>query len=582
MKPTHSLSRVMLSVLGAVGLMVMGTASAEAQQQRRTDRILILTPLPAVPEDSAFVHEYAQALRDRAQSKFRHKWTVVTTEQLNELLIESGFDPTTIIGPEMADQVARHFQAAGYISGTVERNSARPIAKLRLVDSRRSGLAGMMTVMGQPGDPARALADRTLDSLNNQVRAADHAKECNTRRDRADFGRARRAAEKAFELYPNHPSAANCLTYVFEALKEPVDSSIWALEKATIGDPQNIRAWEDLARLYQRSGNTRKAVEAFEHQLGANPNDMDIRFAVAAGYITLEDYARGVEILRVGLEQEPENLRTVRLMAQACYDGQLWGCALEASTRLFDLDTALVSDTTFYPRMVALATSEGDSTAMRRWATLGVQYLSNSLPLWRTKATLEFAAKDSAAALESYERVVQLAANDVVSVFRLMTLKAAKLVIDTVTPLDREALSEVGNLLTRLITLSQDTAFATQAAVSYLRIGSQLIQTGVDPDLGLQWVDSTLAYDWQKLLQAQANFWIGFALYNVASGMDAKVRQSESCVDVAQYSRTVERGRAAMIVGRDVSPETAQQLIGAYDQMRELAGQFRQFFKCSG
>ncbi len=175
-----------------------------------------------------------------------------------------------------------------------------------------------------------------------------------------------------------------------------------------------------------------------------------------------------------------------------------------------------------------------------------------------------------------------MAANDVVSVFRLMTLKAAKLVIDTVTPLDREALSEVGNLLTRLITLSQDTAFATQAAVSYLRIGSQLIQTGVDPDLGLQWVDSTLAYDWQKLLQAQANFWIGFALYNVASGMDAKVRQSESCVDVAQYSRTVERGRAAMIVGRDVSPETAQQLIGAYDQMRELAGQFRQFFKCSG
>ena len=63
-----------------------------------------------------------------------------------------------------------------------------------------------------------------------------------------------------------------------------------------------------------------------------------------------------------------------------------------------------------------------------------------------------------------------MAENDVGSVFRLLSLKAARIQIDTVTPLDQEALNEVQSLLTRLTTLSQDTAFATQAAVTYLRI----------------------------------------------------------------------------------------------------------------
>jgi tetratricopeptide (TPR) repeat protein len=47
--------------------------------------------------------------------------------------------------------------------------------------------------------------------------------------------------------------------------------AISALEKAVQSDPDYTEAWERLGRAYQKTGNTKKAREAFRHAHGAEP-----------------------------------------------------------------------------------------------------------------------------------------------------------------------------------------------------------------------------------------------------------------------------------------------------------------------
>ncbi len=177
-------SHLRLSVATVAMATMFGVVPANAHaQQRQLDRIVILTPQPESPQDSNYAREMTEFLRTRVQNKFRHKWNVIGQDVIEDLLVSSGFPANTIIESAMVDQVARSLQARGYMYGVLKRQGATPAAVYRMVDLTRSGLSGWMTVQGQPGDPPRAFADRVADSLDNQVRAADLAKECDARRD---------------------------------------------------------------------------------------------------------------------------------------------------------------------------------------------------------------------------------------------------------------------------------------------------------------------------------------------------------------------------------------------------------------
>ena len=106
------LRAMVVSLLALAGVSLL-TADAVAQE-RDHDRILFLVPAPEQPEDSAWVLEMTDRLRNKAQNKFRHKWQVIQKDVITELLINSGFDSLTIVGPEMAEQFARPLQAHAY------------------------------------------------------------------------------------------------------------------------------------------------------------------------------------------------------------------------------------------------------------------------------------------------------------------------------------------------------------------------------------------------------------------------------------------------------------------------------------
>ncbi len=569
-------SSLRTGLLIVVELAVAVPASLGAQT--KSSRMLFLAPSPRSPQDSAYVQELVRYIRTEAQNKYRQKWEVIKNDVIEDLLVSSGFAATTIVSEVMVEQVAKALQADGYAYGWLNRVGPVPQLTLRMVDVRRTGLSGWMTVTGQPGDPPKSLAGRVMDSLRTQVKAADFAKECSTRRDRGDFKRARDRANKAFEIYRNHPSAAMCLSYVFEANQQGSDSLIWAYEKATKGDSLNMRAWENLARQYQRRGDTVKAVDAFAKQLRANPDDQDIRYQVAAGYITTRDYFRARDIIDEGLRRDPSNARFVGLKARGCFDGALWDCALEAMTQQYELDSALTGDTLFYPRIFALASQIRDTAAMLRWASEGLEYSPSSIPFWRARALLLQRAGVQDSALMAYERLIELDEHDERSLLTVATLHARALQIDTITPLDTAALNKLDGLLQRLSQLSHDTTVMTRVAGMYYTPGQKLVQMQIDIPRGIVWLEKAQQYDWQNKVTNPANFWIGYGLFYVVRPMDQQILESESCSAIGEYQRLINKGFEALTAGRVVAEKAADGLLGVYRQLRGRPAQFREAY----
>ena len=576
----HSTSQIRATVVSLVALASFAVFADAADAQERThDRILFLVPVPEQPEDSQWARDMTRELRIRAQNKFRHKWQVITEEVVADLLVNSGFAPTTIVGADMVEQLARPLQAHAYVYGWLRRNAATPVATYRMVDVSRTGLSGWMTVMGQPGDPPRSFADRIADSLDNQVRAADLAKECNMRRDRSEFRRARDAADRAFQFYANHPSTAVCLAYVFQGLQQSSDSLIWAYEKNTRGDSSDMRAWERLSREYQRAGDTASAVAAFAKQLDANPDDGDMRYNLAAGYVVTRSYEQARQVLDEGLRRDPTSLRFVTLKARACQEGELWGCALEALTRQYELDSTLVGDTTHYPRMFALAGQVGDTAAMLRWATLGLQYQPRSIGFLRARATLLRQGGHLDSALVVYERLVELDSTDLSSVLTVVQALNEQFTIDSLTPVDTAALARIGGLLVHILTLSRDPNVITTVGGEYLKIAQKYGQAQNDWNAVIRYTELALANDPRGLLNAAANFWLGFGVFSITvPHMDQQIMASRSCPAIDAYERNLRRATQALTAGRSVAPETVDQFLGYLQQFAERPGLLRQSF----
>lgn len=568
---------VSLLALAGIGPSTTGAIA----QDRSHDRVLFLVPTPQQPEDSAWVRDMTDQLRNKAQNKFRHKWQVIQGDVIRELLMNSGFDSLTIVGPEMAEQFARPLQAHAYVYGWLERNNAAPVANYRMVDVSRSGLSGWMTVVGQPGDRPNSFADRVVDSLENQIRAADRAKECNMRRDRSEFRRARQAADQAFAIYENHPSTSLCLSYVFQGLQAPDDSLLWVYEKSARGDSLNIRAWQDLARAYQRAGDTAGAVTALARQLAANPADTVMRFQLAAGHVVTQNYDEALRIIEEGLNQYPESQRFLNLKARACREGEMWDCVLDAQSRLYDVNTDLVGDTTFYPGMFALATTVGDTSAMLKWASLALQYQPDDMRFLQARGVLlrQMGFNDSALAV--YEHIVELDPTNLNSVMFVVQSHVEAFEIDSGVPVDMEALAGIESQLENLKSLNDNPGIITTVGGEYLKLAQKFGQAGTDWNAVVQYSEKALENDPNGLLEAPANFWLGYGLFQVAVPMDAQIMESQACAPIAVYERYLQRARQSLTAGRSVAPEAADQFLEYLEQLSGRPEQFRASF-CGG
>jgi len=580
----------------AVGAVVAGLAPsdpAHGQLARRTstETILVLNPIPVDGADSAYAVALADGLRDRLTLKYRFRLTIVATEQYCTVLEASGYKCTQPLAPAEAPPLARLFSASGYIVPWLRPQGDSILLTMRMVDVARSGLAGWERLTAPAGTPADEFARAVAEQLDNRVRAAEFSRECEERRERNDVKGAGARADKAFELFPNHPSAAACMALAHEVARNPVDSIIVALRRSVAGDSLNKGAWRDLSRRLVEKGDTVGAVDAAVHQLKADPTDGVLRAQVAGALIAQGKFVEAAGLLDEGLATNPADLALLVLKERACVEGAQWSCALEAMAGRFEVDTALTSDSLFYTGAFAAAQEAGDTTAMLKWSQRAVEKFPQSVPLWRARAAALKAANNRDAALEAYDRILALDSTQAASALAAAQyLLDSTLVVDTLAPLDTARLLKGERLLDLVASRAQgDTATLLNVAFLLYNPAFKIAQMAnrgggrLMPHLPLsaRFLEKTLQHDLRGQLRVPASFFLGLALFFQIGPMDKELRESKSCELMNRELAITRRAREVLTVGRSVAPGTVDQLMTYVGQYLKAQETYPQFFKCS-
>jgi len=458
--------------------------------------------------------------------------------------------------------------------------------QLRLVDAAGSGLSGWETVRVPAATSAEDFGKTAADQLDNQLRAAEHARDCSERRQRGDTRGAADRAERAFSLYPNHPGAAMCLAYAYEVQQLGLDTIIGALRKAVAGDSLNGRAWEELGRRLRDNGDEAGALDAFYHQLLSEPTNQRLRVGVAAGLAAQGDYPKAVEVIDAGLALSPGDAQLLQLKERACLDGSMWRCGLDALEAQYDLDTTLASDTIFFQKTFGAAQSIPDTAAMLKWSRLGTEKFPDLVASWRARAATLKLVDERAGALEAYQRIVTLDSTQVGSALAAaQMLLDSTLVVDTTVPLDTARLRQAEEML--LLAgrqLRGDTATSMAIATMFYNPASKIAQLRIMPHLPMasRFLEHALVYDLRGQLRGPANFFLGLSLFFQVTELDTRVRESRDCAMVDQEIEMTRRTRAALEAGRQISPQTVNQLLGYVGQIEGALPTYKPAFGCPG
>ncbi len=586
-------SRILLSwSLAVVGSMTL--ASPVAAQAR--ELVLVLAPEPRAQEDMSYALEFATEARVRLQNRLRHRLSFVTTDDICQLLRDSGFDCDHIVGATDAGRMAQAMGVDAYLIGELWTSAQAPIARFRIVDIGRSGLSGWMTVRGTAGDPPRAFAQTLVDSMLGQVRASEYSRECTDRRDEGDFEEALEDAHKAFGLYANHPSAAMCAAVVREAMGQPPDSQIPYYARAIRGDSLYDRPYQRLGQLYQATGDSVKALEAFRAQMYLTPDDRQRWRGVISGYMLIKAFEDAERIVDEWLTRNPGDMEFIQLKTRACFEGQRWDCAINALEQQYERNADLQSDTAFYGQIMAAAMAGENNDALLRWSGAGTQAFPDDADMWRARATALEQAGQAGEAIAAYERVLMLDPDDVASALLVAQAVLGQVTMDTLVPLDTAALAQAGEYMSLAAAGAQanaDTGVMMNLAVMYYETGSQLVQTRLDIEEGVNWLQYALDNDVQQRLVEPANFFLGLGLVFMIFEFDPQIAayverfadltpsdKAAACLLVAEEASMVNRGKQAMTIGAGLSEGTAQQMLGQYATFEQRIPQLREAFEC--
>jgi tetratricopeptide (TPR) repeat protein len=612
-------------ILVGVAVCVAGLAGAPlaAQNQTPTQRVLVLTPLPKTPSDSAYAVEFGMEFRSKLEGKTRREFSVVSTDKIGEALEASGFSKYALLDNNAAIQLARFLQADAYIVGQID-SQPTPRVDLHMIDLHgRSGLSGWVHAVGRAGMSGKDLAGVAADSMDRQLKAAQETRNCLDRRDRRDFDGAKERARRAFEAVPNHPAAAMCLAVVFEAQQAPPDSEIPALERAVKGDSLYTRAWDMLGRAYQSKAthqDSLKGADAFYSELQADPSDSKLRTGIAALLMTLKQDERAREVIDEGLKENPNDLAALQLKARACEDGagnearrvdslkaahadsgsiaaaqrqtaSLWGCLASALAGQYDLDTTLVGKSDFYGKLFGAAQQAGDTAAMLKWSAEAVKRLPNDPNMWRARLAAFTTVGMTDSVLAADRRIAELDKTDIRPLLGMIQIyeDTTRLKIDSTVPLDTTSLKRVDSLLQRVVALKStpsgqptDTTVWINVALLYFQPATRMVQKRVNLPLAISWLEKSEKYDVRKQLTTQAEFFLGLAYtFNLSNAFDLQaLPKTRSCKTLGELNAYLTRLKSAITTGASVQQATADQIMKNLEGLEKFVDQAGKAWKC--
>ena len=605
-----------MRVLRLLAVLTAGAAAGLAAQlaaPQPTEKLLVL-PLSAIAADSAASIATTDAARARIISLARYKVNVIPKAKLCEVLQQSGFGCDVLITPQQAEQLSKALGINSYTGGWLTHPANLYIAKVHIV-SGASGFSSTFTINGAATPPA--LGEAIAQRLNNIVKAAESARNCNEQRSHNALDRAVAEARKAFTVEPNLAAAWICIATVFELKKQP-DSMVMAYQNALKGDSSNTEAWGRLAQTLMQKGDTVGAMRVFTQMLGQNPTDKNLRLALANQQLQRKAYSEAMQLVNDGLKITPGDPQLSETAKRIALDGAANAPAADTAAKKAmsqallrilrqeaTTDTAKLADTNNLKLAIGTAQGANDTAAYLWWAQAANRHYPKSVSFVKQLAGAWLLKGPMDSALVYYNQALALNPNDVQT-----SLLIAKTIVDNAVWDTAKAgacsrakdtvclrnlripflakIDPARQYLKPGFTAS-DSALRLTAYVVALTGGSKVAQAQAYDD-AYSWFDELLtqmgpaapgASGPKEQIRAQASFWFGLSSAITLQGPYKHMVDAKSCPEAKVINDRLNRSIQAIDLGGRVSPPTAAQMRNILGQYAANMPKVQKAFHCS-
>ncbi len=595
--------RLLRWVVGLGCIATAAPAQVSYQPQQPTEKLLVLALVVKLPADSAFSVAVMDVAREKLGSMAKYKIQVIPKPKLCEALKASDYTCDVLLDETQANQLGRFLSVNAYTTGTLERSGGTITATIRVRDIGSSGLASLYTVsVSNPGTTV-SVGEAIALRLNNLVRAAEQARECEDQRKKSQFPKALDAARKALAIEPNLPAAHICIATVYEAQHMPMDSLVAAYQRATKGDSLNATAWENIAHLYQQKGDTLKAIDALVHELAGEPHNTQLRLGIVELLRQQKRYAQAKALLDEGLAKNPNEQRFIDSRQRICIEGELWRCVLEGFELQIKNDSSKAGDSTLLKSALGAAQQVSDTQRLLYFSRTAVAHFPKAAAFWKALGSAYDLKGPKDSSVWAYKQSLKLDPTDVKASLLVArgivegatydTAQANKLKSDTAALRAlrngfADRIDSAKAYLAPAVT-SPDSSDRLSASVFILTAGSKLAQAGAY-DRAYPWLDQVLQLVTQRTpadtvgprqqIRLQASFWYGVSSVASLSGPYSAMVKSKSCTEAKAINDRLARTKDALIFGARVHPPTANQMLQNVSKFEAVMPQVKKQFKC--
>ncbi len=595
--------RLLRWVVGLGCVATAAPAQVSYQAQQPTQKLLVLPLTPKSAADSVFSIAVTDVAREKLAGMARYKVQVIPKPKLCEALKASDYPCDVLLDETQANQLGRFLSVNAYTIGTLERSGGTITATIRVRDIGSSGMAALFTLSASNPGTAPSVGEAIAQRLNNVVRAAEQARECEEQRKKSQFSKAVDAARKALAIEPNLPAAHICIATVYEAQHMPLDSLLAAYQRAAKGDSLNATAWENIAHVYQQKGDTLKAIDALTHELAGEPHNIQLRLGIAELLRQQKQYERAKAILDDGLAKNPNEQRFLEFRQRICIEGELWRCVLDGFVEQVKNDPSKAGDSTVLKAALGAAQQLSDTQRLLFFSRAAVAHFPKSAAFWKALGSAYDLKGQKDSSVWAYKQSLKIDLTDVKASLLVArgivegstwdTAQANKLKSDTAAlhALRNAFADRIDSAKAYLASAlsSPDSTDRLSASVFMLTAGSKLAQAGAY-DRAYPWLDQLLqlvalrtpadTVGPRQQIRLQASFWYGVSSVASLTGPYTAMVKSKSCTEAKAFDDRLVRTKDALIFGARVHPPTANQMLQNVAKFEAVMPQVKKQFKC--
>jgi tetratricopeptide (TPR) repeat protein len=517
------------------------------QRPNPNPRLLVATPYVFSSADSAAAVQVGIGLRNRLSGQADRWFNVITREQMNEALEQYAYPIDAVLPPLVVRNLATQLQARTMVGSTMTRGAdGRYTIQVRLAGLNDD--AGHAVTLAQaPTQSLEAFGTAAANALIPAFRALPDARECMDEL-AANAGRAAGAAERALRQQEKHGLAAYCLGEL-ALVRGDQPAAIRHFSDATEGDPLSLKAWNQLAILYQVTGDSANTVTTFQQMLRVAPTNQALREEAFGLFLRYDRPGAARQVAEEGLELDPQNADLWDLKSNACLYTEDYPCAIDALEMVYAVDSTK-ADTTFFQKITFAASRQPDTTRFLRWSKAGVQkFPDNTVLLEQLIQAYGYAGPvDSVVAVT--RRLVAIDNSDMTPVIRaIQALGNAGRIADA-RPLV-SYVEQYGNADDK----ANMSGLFVQAAFPLMQ--GEGARFDIAADLGRIAVRNSAegGQTWQV-----ANYVLGMATFFQVPPLDSQAEAQRSCEIAQRMQALLNEAGPALTAGRAAAPQAGEYL----------------------